>query len=458
MRRPWVLPLLLGAGQLAAVAGVVAWADDPPDPLRLTAFVLITVVAMGLLAARRREPLAVAVILTVFGAASDVYVPDGELLGGTVTPIFALFTVAVLRPRRDTLIAGSLLVVAGASSTVVITGSFGSIHVDLLFGGAACLAVGVLGARRRQWLADRAAAARAFADADERRRRAADDERHRLAQELHDVTAHHLTSIVVTVTAAQRLADRRPELVEPASTFAAETGRTTLAALHRLVAVMQVTDPAPASALADRLTELGDGFRRLGQRVELDLADAPMSPPIADAAYGIAREALTNTLRYAPASTVHVRMAADGERVELTVTDDGAAAADSADGLGSGRGVAGMRDRAAAVGGTVEVGPGQAGWRVHAVLPYAAGPTCQVGWPPARTPPGRACAPGPRPSTAPSRRTGRTGYGSGCHCRGSTTRRHRGRFPTLRHRTSRPCDIGRSRPDGRRHPWRANLW
>src|SRR6266540_1476593 len=187
--------------------------------------------------------------------------------------------------------------------------------------------------------------------------------------------------------AAERLPGQ-PELLTQALTFTANTGRETLAALHRLVAVMDVdTDRAPP--LLVRVAELADGFVRLGQPVTVQAdGDVELVPPaVAEAVYGIVREALTNALRYAPGAAVTVRLAGRPETLELTIDDEGVACAGSDEPLGSGRGLTGMRERAEALGGSVAAGPRQAGgWTVAATLPVAATPpvaaTLPVGTPP----------------------------------------------------------------------------
>ncbi|MBF9130440.1 hypothetical protein I0C86_15950, partial [Plantactinospora sp. S1510] len=204
------------------------------------------------------------------------------------------------------------------------------------------------------------------------------------------VSAHHLTAIVVTAGAALRLVDRRPELVAEAVAFSARTGRETLTALHRLVAVIRSAEQQDRRPLEVRLAELADGFRRLGQpvRVEPDpnRAGQPELPPaIAEVVYGIAREALTNALRHAPGSAVQLRIVRHPGSVEIVVDDEGGGVAGKAAELGSGRGVPGMRDRATGVGGTFTAGPESTGWRVRAILPLT-NPTGATGRPRWRRP------------------------------------------------------------------------
>ncbi|MER5554088.1 histidine kinase [Streptomyces sp. NPDC002793] len=227
-----------------------------------------------------------------------------------------------------------------------------------------------LGAGRRHRLRERQATQRRTTRAESELRQAAGTERERLANELHDISAHHLTSVVVSVEAARRLGDSRPELTTDALAFASRTARETQVALRRLVAAMgRDGTPDPRSATAS-IEALIAGFGRLGRPVSVSLP-ADLVGPAAEAAHGIIREALTNALRYAPGASVGVRAERTGEALRLTV-DNGRPPGGGNDELriGSGRGVDGMSRRAAAIGGHVTAGPRTGGgWRVSAVLP-----------------------------------------------------------------------------------------
>jgi signal transduction histidine kinase len=158
--------------------------------------------------------------------------------------------------------------------------------------------------------------------------------------------------------------------------FAERTGTETLTALQRLVGLLRDVerpDPRPMTA---RIEELIAGFGRLGRPLTTVLPD-DLAGPAAEAVHGIVREALTNALRHAPGAAASVRVRREDGVLELTV--DNAAprgpAAHGVHGLGSGRGLAGMRERAAAVGGELTAGPRPGGgWRVRATLPDGTGP------------------------------------------------------------------------------------
>jgi signal transduction histidine kinase len=189
-------------------------------------------------------------------------------------------------------------------------------------------------------------------------RRAAGEEQARLARELHDVIAHSLSVIVVQASAADDVFEARPDQARAALRSIEGAGREALGELRRLLAGEQ-----PG---LDRLGELAEPLRAAGLEVAIDV-DADASPGVEGSAYRIVQEALTNTLRHAGASRAEVVVRADKGMLELDVRDDGRGGG-FAD--GSGRGIAGMRERAALLGGTLEAGPlPDGGFRVHARLP-----------------------------------------------------------------------------------------
>ncbi|MFC4069741.1 histidine kinase [Actinoplanes subglobosus] len=369
----WTLPGLLVAGQLLFWPGLPLIAGDPVGWLAATVVIAACLLAGAALSRRRERPLPVfAVVLAgnvvavLVAPVDSQWIETGDaLLFLAITPLVALFSVAVHAPGR---FLPAVFATAMAEQLLASVVQDGEPGVDWAFQAQAFSAAVVLyglvllfGRRRRRFNAERADAARRLDAARLAGRGAADTERRRLARELHDVTAHHLTSIVVNSSAAEMLGDQRPELRAEALDFAARTGRETLEALRRLVAILPVTagrDDTPS------LGDLADGFRALGQRITVDLPEGDPPPDRAAAVYGIVREALTNTLRYAPGAHVLVRYTT----TELLVEDDGAAG--QVTGLGGGRGVSGMRERAQSLGGECTAGPRDGGgWRVRVVLP-----------------------------------------------------------------------------------------
>ncbi|MDT0443807.1 sensor histidine kinase [Streptomyces johnsoniae] len=205
--------------------------------------------------------------------------------------------------------------------------------------------------------------------------RAVTEEQARIARELHDVIAHSVSVVVVQAAAADDVFDERPDQARSALRAIESSGRATLAELRRLLAVVrpEPDERSPQPGL-DRLGELAEPLRAAGLPVSLTVrVPGPLPAGVEVSAYRIVQEALTNVLRHARARRVEVTARADGDVLEVEVTDDGAGAGVHA-GARGGFGLVGMRERAAVLGGTVAAGPrpGGAGFRVHARLPLRA--------------------------------------------------------------------------------------
>ena len=353
--RHWALPLLLVAVQLAALGPAAAYLDvRTPGPVGAAGLLVAVTVETVALSRRQRTP--VRALLWTLGASALGQTTAYDAYADLGLPV-ALYSVAVRCQAAVTLRALAATVGVSWFPAAVRFGFRPALATQLAIVAGTYVVCAGLGLARRQWLASRLAAARLLAGAEESRQRAGEDERARLARELHDVSAHHLTSVVVTVDVARRLGDRRPELVAEALEFAERTGRETLTAIHRLVAVMRDTRHAEARPMTDRIHELIAGFSRLGRPIATELPD-DLAGPAAEAVHGIVREALTNALRHAPGAAVRVEVQRVGETLELTVDNTAARGPADYTGMGSGRGVTGMRERAAAVGGELTAGPG----------------------------------------------------------------------------------------------------
>jgi signal transduction histidine kinase len=306
----------------------------------------------------------------------------------TVSDLVALFSVAAHCSARTTVVAtgaaGAAAILVGlpagdldqGSSLVAGTGAAVLVAADYAL-------VAALGRVWRRWRLARRAATERLAAAGAARPRAALVERHRLARDLHDIVAHRLTAVVVSANAGLRLGDRRPELAAQALRLAAESGRETLGVVHRMVAVAGLDEPNPDHGLRDRLDELAAGLVLLGQPVTVHVDDEQTAGPgggeptagpgggepaaVVLAGHAIAREALTNALRYAPGAPVTVRLLHRPGVLELTVANAGSARPPARDLSGGGRGLPGMRERAAQVGGALTAGPtAGGGWSVRA--------------------------------------------------------------------------------------------
>ncbi|WP_155361282.1 sensor histidine kinase [Acrocarpospora macrocephala] len=277
----------------------------------------------------------------------------GGALAGPVAVLVALHALAVHRT------AG--LAAAGAFAAVLVTGGVAlaagaparTVAGLALQATAMTAVVWVMGRSRRRRQAGRAAVTAYRARASSVPLLAASTERARLMAELHDVTAHRLTGIVVSATAATRLAD--PRLTTEATRHAAEAGRQAVAELDRL-----------AEAAEPRTLEDIDALVAEHEGLDYRRTIAVVPPQVVVIAYRVVREALTNAMRYAGGAS-HVRIDGLSGELAVTVIDSGGTAA--VPGLGTGSGLAGLRSAVQAVGGSLRAGPKDGGWEVRAVIP-----------------------------------------------------------------------------------------
>jgi signal transduction histidine kinase len=199
------------------------------------------------------------------------------------------------------------------------------------------------------------------------------DERRRIARELHDVVAHHVSVMAVLATASRRALPTDPRAADEALGTIEETSRTTLREMRRLLDVLR-TEPDPVAELAPQptlaaLKTLVDQVRDAGLSVQLDAPVTPdIEPGLALTVYRITQEALTNVLKHGgPQARAEVRLRTDHGHLDLEVFDTGRGPTASTP---TGHGLLGMRERVALYGGTLRTGarPG-GGYRVYARIP-----------------------------------------------------------------------------------------
>ncbi|WP_236671334.1 sensor histidine kinase [Streptomyces sp. 7-21] len=213
------------------------------------------------------------------------------------------------------------------------------------------------------------------------------EERLRIARDLHDVVAHHITLVNAQTGVAQHLVRTDPEAAYQALGQLKENSRAALDELRATVGLLrqegEAPDPRDPLPGLDDLDGLIAAFRRAGLPVEADRTGTPRpaTPSVDLAAYRILQEALTNTRKHAgPAATARIRLDYGPDTLRLTVTDDGRGApaagpagTPSGGGHSGGHGLVSMRERATAAGGTLTAGPARPhGYRVEAVLPLPA--------------------------------------------------------------------------------------
>jgi signal transduction histidine kinase len=369
--------------------------------------------AMGLvLYPRRRFPAAVMMAEGLL-VGTALVVPGAWFDSGFVAVLVSSYSAAVYGGRRLAfgLAAAAAIVVLGVGipNALGVT-SFRSgtpVRLMLAAGGAWLVGLGVRAqfkARRAQLDVMRERAELAAARQQQEARRATIAERLRIARELHDIVAHHLSVVVIQAQGAQRTIGRDPERALAAMTEVERTGRAALEEMRGLLGLLgsgeQADDRADADPCGGAVAEAcgGTGLARLarpgladigalaqqmraaGLLVTVQTAGEPreVREDVGLTAYRIVQEALTNVLKHAGPCSAVVGLAF-GDKLEISVTDDGRGAAAglsvpadlAAGGIpGAGRGTAGMRERVAILNGQLTVGPRPGGgFRVLASIP-----------------------------------------------------------------------------------------
>ncbi|MET7866682.1 sensor histidine kinase [Micromonospora taraxaci] len=209
----------------------------------------------------------------------------------------------------------------------------------------------------------------------EARERAVLGERVRIARELHDVVAHHVSVMGVQASACRRVFDRDQDKARTALTAIEQSARTAVDELRRMLGVLRTSTGAdaapPAAGGVERIGELVERARVAGLTATLGVyGDAVALPEsVSQAAYRVTQEAVTNTLKHAGADLLDVRVRYLAREVEVDVTDDGRAGGRTNT---QGLGLIGMRERVTAHDGDLEAGPrAGGGWRVRARFPLA---------------------------------------------------------------------------------------
>ncbi|MFE5675872.1 histidine kinase [Streptomyces erythrochromogenes] len=225
--------------------------------------------------------------------------------------------------------------------------------------------------RREQWARERSERAAAA-------KRRVDEERLRIARELHDVLAHSISVINVQAGVGLALLDSDPEQARSALSTIKAASKEALGEVRQVLDTLRSPGEAPRMPAPglDRLPELVEQAAAAGLRVEVTAEGEalPLPPGVDLAAFRILQEALTNVMRHSGARTARILLGWRPRLLELRVDDDGPAAAGASDGSGSG--LVGMRERAAALGGAVEAGPRpDGGFRVTATLPLQSAAT-----------------------------------------------------------------------------------
>lgn len=391
-RSEWVADALRAA--VIAAIGVVllilvpeatsvwGYSEVPPTaPPFWPSTVVLAVACAGVVLRRVRPGLCLLVVLAAIGL-GVVWQLEGTHIGVALAGGEALYSVALYGSRR--LSVGVTAAVTGwiAVSALLNLVSVGAqLAVVSLISQSLLLIPVVWGREVREHRND----AQAQRERAERERAAAvGAERARMARDLHDVVAGQLSAIAIQTEAALTLRDPDPETLRRLLEAVRGGSVAALAEMRTMIGLLRADgadgDPVTAPAGLDRLDTLVEAGRTSGLLIDVDDRRPPDPPPPAAvdlAAFRIVQESLTNAAKHAPGSTVTLRLAGADDRLTVELTNPVPRRTAAAGGTGTG--LIGLRERAAAVGGTLRAGPdGGAGgstWTVRADLPWSRQPS-----------------------------------------------------------------------------------
>ncbi|WP_399928537.1 sensor histidine kinase [Streptomyces kanamyceticus] len=374
--RPLVVDALIAVAltTVAVLLGQESVRQGWPE-LDATGYALV-VLANAPAVLRGKAPVAVLLFIYVVWI---VYVLAGYWpVLNTFAPMLAVYTVASLRPTRVSLPCAALMgtvwifagvVSGGAGMPSVVAQAIGFPLVIWRFGYAA---------RRTAELARQLKR-----EQDERARREVAEERGRIARELHDVVAHHMSVISVQAGLATFVFGSDPATARAALTTISGTSGEALEELRRMLRVLRAEDgerdgdaapEAPMPGLA-RLDDMVERVRAGGVPVTLRVTGTPrpVAPGVELCAYRVVQEALTNVMKHARGAGAVVELAYRTRHIEVSVIDDGKGVNRDRVRTGSGHGLLGMRERAKLYGGTISIGPlSEGGFAVRLTLPTSA--------------------------------------------------------------------------------------
>ena len=333
------------------------WATQHHSPAIAATPVLLQTLPLLL---RRRYPLSVLSIVLSASIATQYVV-------GALPPFalgLALYTVASHTERQIALRAGLATVALLPLSLITRADWNGgeSVWHVIVFAVAAWILGDNLRTKRAYYRELEERAARLEREKEEGTRRAAAEEKARIARELHDVIAHSVSVMVVQAAAARDVFEKQPERAREALRSIEESGRSALTELRRLLGIVRTgeqgsREPQPGLAA---LEELVEQVRTTGLEVELkregELGELPTGVDLS--AYRIVQEALTNTLKHAQATRAQVLLDRRERELAIEVTDDGAGPVEEST---NGHGLIGMQERVALLGGVLEAGPEESG-------------------------------------------------------------------------------------------------
>ena len=365
MRVPPLLDLAMAVGLVALAVTETLSNEAAPSPgLRA----LLAGVTAASVALRRTAPVAAAVLFSVGMTAESLATESPDETGVLVAMLVVTYSLGAHLPRRE-----ALLTVGLVSMTLVVTiatdpsDSVSNIPFSLLLFVGLPFGLGTVVRHRRRDVAALTLRTEALAhEAD----LAVDAERRRIARELHDVVSHAVTLIAVQAEAGQAVLDSDPEAARRSLVAIGRVSRDALAELTRLLAVLREEDVDVAEAGLANIGSLVDGARAAGLDVALteEGEGGRLDAEPDRCAYRVVQEALTNALRHSSDARVRISLDHRPDRLVVQVRSWGRPHASSYG--GAGRGLSGLRERVAVLGGTFEAGPAAGdGFEVRAELP-----------------------------------------------------------------------------------------
>jgi signal transduction histidine kinase len=375
-RHHWIVDVVLIAATLL-FSSPYAFAGESISPWPVWSATVLVIALVAPLAVRRAWPVAVFAWCFSVAAATGWWAMQ---VVWSPALLIALYTVAATRARRTALTAAGLLAVAAvAASRHVLAAGWALAAVALVACVIAALGLGLYSAARHALVAElRERARRLELERDQQGQLAAAAERARIAREMHDIVAHHLTAIVTLSDGAKVQVRRAPERAEAAMAEVASTGRLALRDTRHLLGVLREDHapaelaPLPGDLSVDQLIER---VRGTGLAVRYETVGDSLAAGSAArlCVYRVIQEALTNTMKHAG------RDARATVRVQYSTSEILVLAEDDGQGTGttplppSGHGLEGMRERVRAFGGEVSSGPrAPHGWTIRARLPLSA--------------------------------------------------------------------------------------
>lgn len=389
--------VMLGATALSVLLSQSAGFYKNPAPIWVSA--LYVLVCTAPLALRRRWPEIVGIVVAgTFALAQILSVP--EALFANISLFIALYSVGAWGRHRVRATVVRVVIVVGmfvwlflalvahsaapgslanlprtsAISPIVAIGLLQIVTNLLYFGGAFYFGDRAwAAARERSALVNRTA--ELAAEREINAQRAVSIERVRIARELHDIVAHHVSVMGVQAGAARRVVNSDPAGAAASLRSIESSARTAVAELHRMLTTLrddggQATD-GPSTRGIDQISTLAAATCEAGvtMRSRTVGRERPVPPTVGATLYRIAQEAITNTLKHAgPGAEIDLRLRYLDDAIELEIGDSGAGLGSTT--VGAGLGHLGMRERVDAVGGTIQIGPrARGGYLVRARIP-----------------------------------------------------------------------------------------